>query len=103
MARHYTTNDFFRQMPNALLARFFQERDLLLEFDFTAMKEGKPDTLFAAWLDLPEDLRNTLDAEFRDIFEMSCEKGFRAIIDEAEWQLQDTPDLLSAFIEALSA
>jgi hypothetical protein len=103
MARHYTTNDFFRQMPNALLARFFQERDLLLEFDFTAIKEGKPDTLFAAWLDLPEDLRNKLDAEFRDIFEMSCEKGFRAIIDEAEWQIQDTPDLLSAFIEALSA
>ena len=23
MARHYTTKDFFRQMPNALLARYF--------------------------------------------------------------------------------
>lgn len=24
MARHYSTRDFFRQMPNALLARYFQ-------------------------------------------------------------------------------
>lgn len=103
MARHYTTKDFFRQMPNALLARFFQERDLLLEFDFIAMKESKPDALFVAWLDLSEEQRNKLDAEFRDIFEMSCEKGFKAIIDEAEWQLQDKPDLLSGFIETLSA
>lgn len=103
MARHYTIKDIFRQMPNALLARFFQERDLLLEFDFIGMKESKPDALFVAWIDLSEEQRNKLDAEFRDIFEMSCEKGFKAIIDEAEWQLQDKPDLLCGFIETLSA
>lgn len=103
MARHYTTKDFFRQMPNALLARFFQERDLLMEFDFAGMPEGKPDALFAAWFELPEERRNKLDTEFRDIFEMSCEKGFKAIIDEAEWQMQSTPEKLTAFIDALSA
>ena len=26
MARHYTNKDFFRQMPNALRARYFQAR-----------------------------------------------------------------------------
>lgn len=103
MARHYTTRDFFRQMPNALLARFFQKRDLLMAFDFVGMPDSKPEALFAAWLDLPEDQRHQLDAEFRDIFEMSCEKGFKAIIDEAEWQLQDVPDKLAEFIDALSA
>lgn len=102
MARHYTTKDFFRQMPNALLARFFQERDLLMEFDFAGMPEGKPDALFAAWLDLPEDQRHKLDAEFRDIFELSCDKGCSAIIDEAEWQMQAMPETLSGFIETLS-
>ncbi len=86
MARHYSTKDFFRQMPNALLARYFQGRGLFGDLDFTAMKEGKPGELFAAWLYLPEEQRNAMDAEFRDIFEMSCEKGFRAIIDEARWQ-----------------
>jgi hypothetical protein len=33
-----------------------------------------------------EGQRNTMDAEFRDIFEISCEKSFRAINDEAEYQ-----------------
>ena len=83
MARHYSTRDFFRQMPNALLARYFRAREVFGDLDFSAMKETQPDELFAAWLYLPDSQRNTMDAEFRVIFELSCEKGFRAIIDEA--------------------
>jgi len=99
MARHYSNKDFFRQMPNALLARYFQARGLFNDLDFSAMKEGKPDELFAAWLTLMEGQRNAMDAEFRDIFEMSCEKGFRAIIDEAEFQLGE--DMFTAWVERL--
>ena len=103
MARHYSTKDFFRQVPNGLLARFFQGRELFGDLDFVAMKEGKPDELFSAWLALSDGQRNIMDAEFRDIFEMSCEKGFRAIIDEAHWHLRETPDVLTSFVEMLSA
>ena len=103
MAKHYSTKDFFRQMPNGLLARYFQRRRLFTDMDFAAMKEGKPDELFAAWLILTDEQRNEMDAEFRDIFEMSCEKGFRAIIDEAPYQLRETPDAIKPFIEMLSA
>ncbi|MBN1548945.1 MAG: hypothetical protein JW902_20005 [Syntrophaceae bacterium] len=102
MARQYSTRSFFRQMPNALLARYFRERGLFGEIDFPAMKEGKPDELFAPWLALADGQRNEMDAEFRDIFDMSCEKGFRAIIDEANWQMRDNADALSSFIEMLS-
>jgi hypothetical protein len=102
MARHYTTKTFFRQMPNALLARYFERRELFNDLDFASMKEGDPGELFQAWLALPDDQRNEMDAEFRDIFEMSCEKGFRAIIDEAEWQMQETPDAFKAFVEKLA-
>lgn len=101
MARHYSTNEFFRQMPNALFARYFHVRELFGDLDFSAMKEGKPDELFAAWLTLSEAQRNAMDAEFRGIFEMSCEKGFRAIIDEAEFQLDE--DDFTAWVEKLSA
>lgn len=101
MARHYTNKDFFRQMPNAMLARYFQVRELFGDLDFSAMKEGKPDELFAAWLTLTEAQRNAMDAEFRGIFEMSCEKGFRAIIDEAEFQMGE--DEFTAWVEKLSA
>lgn len=101
MARHYTNRDFFRQMPNALLARYFQGRGLFGDLDFSAMKEGKPDELFAAWLGLPEAQRNAMDAEFRGIFDMSCEKGFRAIIDEAEYHMGE--EEFTVWVEKLSA
>ena len=73
MALHYTNKGFFRQMPNAMLARYFQGRELFGDLDFSAMKKGKPDELFAAWLTLMEGQRNKMDAEFRGIFEISCE------------------------------
>lgn len=102
MARQYSTRDFFRQMPNALLARYFHARDLFEDLDFAGMKETKADELFAAWLQLPDRQRNDMDAEFRDIFELSCEKGFRAIIDEAEWHLAEDPDARTEFVETLA-
>ena len=55
MARHYSTTNFSRQMPNALLARYFKGKGLLADLDFAAMSETKPDGLLAAWLALPND------------------------------------------------
>ena len=102
--RHYTTPDFFRRIPNSLLARYFHERGLFTELDFSAMKETKPDALFAAWLELDEKPRNKMDALFREIFDMSSKKGFKAIIDEAHWQFTDkgTPEQIKPFVDALS-
>lgn len=103
MARHYSTKDFFRQMPNALLERYFRMRRQFESLDFRKMKEGDPKTLFQAWLALPDTARNEMDAELRDISEMSCEKGFLAILDEARWHLRAMPDQCEAFVETLSA
>ena len=83
MTLHYSIQSFFRQMPNELLGRYFKERGLFGELDFTAMKEARPDELFSAWLELPEEQRSAMEAEFWEIFEMSCEKGVWAILDEA--------------------
>ena len=102
MARHYATRDFFRQMPNALLARYFHARNVFGDLDFAAMKDTRPDELFAAWLGLPDSPRHEMDAEFRDISELSCEKGCRAIIDEAEWHFANDPEAHAAFVEQLA-
>ena len=106
MARHYSTRDFFRQMPNALLARYFQGRGLFSELDFVGMKETQPAELFAAWLQVSDNKRNEMDNEFRAIFELSCEKGFAAIRDEAHWHFIDQqrdPAAHTAFVERLAA
>ena len=103
MARHYSTRSFFRQVPNNLLARYFKRRGLFEDVDFAGLEETRPEELFTAWLKLPEDRRNSMAAEFREIFEMSCEKGVWAILDEARWQWRDDPERLTVFIERLSA
>jgi hypothetical protein len=103
MGRHYSTRDFFRQMPNRLLGRYFEAHGALTELNFAAMKEARIEGLFAAWLELPEDQRNEMDAELLEISEMSNEKGFRAILDEAEWQLRETPEEHAQFVEKLAA
>ena len=103
MARHYSSRSFFRQIPNNLLARYFEGRGLFGDLDFSAMQETQPDELFAGWLELPEERRSAMGVEFREIFEMSCEKGVWAILDEARWQWRNDPKRLNAFIESLSA
>ena len=52
---------------------------------------------------LPEAGRQGLEAEFQEIFEMSCEKGTWAILDEARHRWRDDPGRLGAFIETLSS
>ena len=101
MARHYSIKSFFRQMPNALLERYFNQKGLFSGVCFSGLKETLTDELFAAWLYLPEDQRGKLDVELREIFEQSCKKGFTAILDEARFHLQG--DDLTNFVEALSA
>ena len=90
MSRHYSARSFFRQTPNDLLARYGESGGLGSALDL------------AAWLDLPENRRQGLEAEFQEIFEMSCEKGTWAILDEARHRWRDDPGRLGAFIETLS-
>ena len=68
-----------------------------------AAKEGTPDALFEAWRDLPDTQRNPLEAELRQIFDMSCEKGWLAILDEARWQFGVETEEFAAFSDQLSA
>ena len=86
-----------------MLARYFQGRGLLGDLDFAKLGEAQSDELFAAWLELSEEDRKAVEAAFREIFELSCEKGAAAILDEARWQWRDDPGGLTAFVEEFSA
>ena len=66
MARHYATRDFFRQMPNPLLARYFHARGVFDDLDIAALPEPQPDALWAAWLTLDDPQRHTMDAAFQE-------------------------------------
>ena len=87
-ARQYNIKRFFRAAPNALLARYFKKRKVLADFDFKALKEGRPDPLFEAWLELPEKQRAKMEAEFQDIYALSCQQGVKSIMDEARYWIE---------------
>ncbi len=90
-------------MPIHLLARYFEGREGLQTLQSAATNDAPLDDLFAAWLELPDGLRHDMDAEFREIFELSCDKGFRAIIDEAAWNQASEPQALMEFVGKLAA
>jgi hypothetical protein len=102
MARHYSPSSFFRQVPNALLARYFGDKGLFDELDFGAMKETRTDDLDAAWQALQEDERKKHEPEMLEIFNMSCRKGTLAIIDAARQELKGDPAGQDAFVSALA-
>ena len=102
MARHYATRDFFRQMPNPLLARYFHARGVFADLDIAALPEPQPDALWAAWLTLDDTQRHAMDAAFQDIAALSGEKGYRAILDDAAWHFATDPAAHAAFVEPLA-
>ena len=59
--------------------------------------------MLAAWGELPERQRRELEAEFRQVFEMSCEKGIRTLLDEARWCWPEGSRELEVFIGTLSS
>lgn len=90
-------------MPNILLARYFASRGVFGDLDFSTMKETTHDELIGAWHYLPDAQRGEMEADFREVFELSTETGFQAIVDEAEWHLREDSDARDAFVEKLSA
>ena len=103
MAQHYSTRDFFRQLPIGLLARYFHARGVFDDLDLAAMPEPHPDALFAAWQALDDPQRQAMDTAFRDIAALSCEKGCRAILDEAAWHFATDRPAHAAFVEHLAS
>jgi hypothetical protein len=101
--RHYSVPHFFRQVPNALLKRYFASHDLLGDVDFEKMPETKPDAMLEAWDALPDERRTAIEPHFRQIFDLASDKGFHAIRDEAQFHLTDKPDEFSEFLERLAA
>lgn len=95
MAKHYSVKSFFRDMPAALLARYFHKQGHLQGFDFAPVEKGELDALVAAWLELPEDERKRMEGEFQDIFPLCRDAAIPAMVDEAKWHMQGKPGALT--------
>jgi hypothetical protein len=93
----YSTLHFFRRTPTALLHRYFQERHgLLTDLDFGGASRVVAETIFKAFLTLPEPLQAVIESELREVHAMACAAGASALADEADF------DGDQAFIETLA-
>ena len=95
MARQYNPRSFFRQAPNKLLKGYFDDRGVLNEIKFKELKETKIETIYDAWLALPEKGRSKMEKDFREIDFLATEGGVKAIIDEAIYHGEELGPLLS--------
>lgn len=97
MARQYSPTQFFRRVPNALLARYFQEKHgVLQEIDFSKLKENDADTIFRAFTALPDEKQTEIEAECQDIEAMACQGAATALADEADFHGDtDFPEALA--------
>ena len=102
MTMHFSLPSFFRKMPNNLLKQYFAAKGLLGEVDFEEMSKTNPAAFLKAWNALPDETRGVVEPQLREIFDMSCEKGFVAIRDEAKWQLAGDEPQLAAFVDRLA-
>lgn len=103
MVSHFSVPSFFRKVPNALLRRYFYERSVLQDFDFESLPETRPQALLKAWLELPDEVRGSMEPDFREIFDVAGEKGYRAILDEAKYHFPVGSEAYASLVEKLSA
>lgn len=101
--RHYSVPHFFRQVPNALLRRYFAGHDLFGDVDFERMPEAKPDALLGAWNAISDAKRMAIETQLREVFDLACVNGIHAIRDAARGQLGAASEQYTAFLDSLAA
>ena len=88
-ATQYHHQHFFRKMPNADLARYFESRGATLGVDLAELKENDAEVIFQAFKTLPEQQQATIEADFQDINALAFDSGVRALVDEAAFHEED--------------
>lgn len=69
-------------MPNRLLKRHFAARSVLSGVNFDDPGEARIEPIYAAWLELPAGLRESIEQDFQDVNKLASEAGAKAMLDE---------------------
>lgn len=86
MAKPFHPFRFFQRVPKHLLGRYFhQKHQVLLDIAIEKLPETRDsaEVIFQAFLLLPEDKHQVIEAELQDIDSMAFQGGIKALIVEA--------------------
>ncbi|MET0107205.1 MAG: hypothetical protein ABW072_18985 [Sedimenticola sp.] len=84
-------------MPNKLLARYFEARDVELGVEFGDLTETQVEHIFEAFTALPEEQQTGMDIDFQDINTLATDGGIDALRNEAAFYEDAT------FLEEISS
>lgn len=90
MASQYSHRQFFRRVPNALLARYFDSRGATLNNVLIELQETDVEPMLEAFLMLPPEQQAELEAELQEVHALASEGGVAALVDEAEFHEDET-------------
>lgn len=97
MACQYSHRQFFRHVPNALLACYFREKaNVLQEIAFDELQETEVEPTFQGFTSLLSEQQAEIEAEFQDIDTMACQAGVTALTVEANFHRdREFPEAIS--------
>ena len=75
MARQYSPKTFLRQSPNPVLQQHFHANGLSLEVDWKCLTPRRIDPLFDAIETLPGKVREAVERDCRQVFDMATKRG----------------------------
>jgi len=103
MAGQYQHRQFFRRVPNALLAKYFETRGVDLGVDFEKLTETDVEPIFQEFAALSEEQKANLEVDFQDINALANDGGIDALRNEAAFYKDATfPEEISS-IDGLHA
>lgn len=103
MASQYQHRQFFRRVPNLLLADYFKARDIRLGVEFEKLKETEVAPIFEAFIALSEELLAIIEADFQQVNALACAGGVEALHNEAAFYQDDSFTAETAAIDGFHA
>ena len=103
MASQYSHLQFFRRVPNELLARYFSSRNVALDLDLTKLKPTDVEPVLSAFVQLDDTRQDEMEAQFQDMHALACESGVAALVDEAAFHGDETFAMDLATLEGFHA
>jgi len=84
MTRQYSPKTFFRQTPNTVLKLYFEARGLALNIDWKALTPRRIEPLFDAIESLPDEVRDGVERDFGQVFDMANPRGRLLFVEQGE-------------------
>ncbi len=79
----YNPKSVLRQVPNAILQKYFSRHDEFAAFDWAAIKETRIDPVFEAWQRMPEDRRKQASGVIRRVHALANPRGTAVLVEAA--------------------